>query len=154
MNDAFVSMNPVLEKDIQILRVIRNHCSQFMTRNSEIITEEQQSLWFSSLDKTSNFPFLLNRIHYGVIVESIGYGFNRIENQTVLLTGGLIEDVRGKGYGRFVFNFLVEHAKQFNLPIKLEVLKTNLPARSLYESLGFKPYFDDGTIIKMELQDD
>lgn len=142
------------EHELQSVRKIRNQCKHFMTRYNEDITEKQQSEWFEKLDHDMNWLFIFNKIYHGVIVDSIGYGFNRIENNSILLTGGLIESERGKGYGRALFSFLLEHAKAFKLPIKLEVLKNNIPAKKLYESLGFISINENESSIKMEYKND
>jgi ribosomal protein S18 acetylase RimI-like enzyme len=87
-------------------------------------------------------------------VEPVGYGYIRVEDGVVLLTGGLVEAERGKGYGSTLFNYLVQNSKSFNLPIKLEVLKSNMVAFSVYNRIGFRVIGDDGKIIKMEYHHD
>jgi len=138
------------ESDVEILRQIRNVCKNFMTRNTDEISYEQQQNWYKNLNKENNKLFLLHKIYYGVAAEIVGYGYIRIEDGTVLLTGGLIESERGKGYGQILFEYLVKNSEQFNLPIKLEVLKTNMKAFAVYNKIGFRVIGDDGKIIKME----
>lgn len=138
------------EYDVEQLRLIRNECKNFMTRNTSEITKEQQQNWYNNLDKENNELFLLNAVHHGVAAEPIGYGYIRVENGSVLLTGGLLKTQRGKGYGYILFDYLVKNSKKFDLPIKLEVLKTNTVAFAVYSKLGFKFKDDDGKVIKME----
>ena len=136
--------------DIEVLREIRNSCKDFMTRNTSTITREQQQTWYLNIDKEKNNLYLVERVSYGVITDTIGYGYLRIENETVLLTGGLIESVRGQGYGSRLFELLLQESKKFKLPIKLEVLKTNMRAFAVYNKLGFRVISDDGKILEME----
>ncbi len=53
---------------------------------------------------------------------------------------GVRMDLRGKGIGRNLLNFVTEWARQSGVVeiIDLEVLAQNLPAISLYEKAGFK----------------
>jgi ribosomal protein S18 acetylase RimI-like enzyme len=125
-----------------------------MTRNTEEITKEQQELWYKNLDKENNKLFLVNEILHGAIVFTIGYAYLRVEDDSVLLTGGLNGVDRGKGYGSKLFELLLQQAKQFKLPIKLEVLKTNMRAFVIYNNLGFRVVYDDGKLIKMEYYND
>jgi len=138
------------ESDVEILRQIRNVCKNFMTRNTDEISYEQQQNWYKNLNKENNKLFLLHKIYCGVAAEIVGYGYIRVENGVVLLTGGLIESERGKGYGQILFEYLVKNSEQFNLPIELEVLKTNMKAFAVYNKIGFRVTADDGKIIKME----
>jgi ribosomal protein S18 acetylase RimI-like enzyme len=121
-----------------------------MTRNTSEISEEQQKNWYANIDKEKNKLFLLHQIYHGVTASAVGYGYIRIEDDHILLSGGLVESERGKGYGQLLFHSLVQNSKKFGLPIKLEVLKTNTVAFSIYSRLGFKFTGDDGKIITME----
>ena len=145
---VMISVNS--ENDAETLRKIRNECSGFMTRNTSEISFAQQQVWFKNLDTVTNKLFLLHEVYHGVAALVIGYGYIRVEDETVLLTGGLVESSRGKGYGQFLFNSLLLNSKKFNLPIKLEVLKSNMVAFSVYTKIGFRVTGDNGKIIKME----
>lgn len=145
---VMISVNS--ENDVETLRKIRNECSGFMTRNTSKITFAQQQVWFKNLDMVTNKLFLLHEVYHGVASSVVGYGYIRVEDETVLLTGGLVESSRGKGYGQFLFNSLLLNSKKFNLPIKLEVLKSNMVAFSVYNKIGFRVTGDNGKIIKME----
>jgi ribosomal protein S18 acetylase RimI-like enzyme len=138
------------EDEVERLRQIRNICKDFMTRNTSEISYEQQQNWYKNINKETNRLFLLHKIHYGVVDDMIGYGYIRVEDGIVLLTGGLIESERNKGYGSILFEYLVKNSESFKLPIKLEVLKTNMKAFAVYNKIGFRVIGDDGKIIKME----
>ena len=138
------------DRDVETVRHHRNACREFMTRNTEYISSLQQAKWYESLDKTKNILFILNKIHHGAVVEDIGYGYIRIENGEVLLTGGIISNERGKGYGFFLFERLVLNSLKYGLPIRLEVLKTNTAGIATYKKVGFKTIDEDENIFKME----
>jgi ribosomal protein S18 acetylase RimI-like enzyme len=137
-------------RDVETVRSHRNACREFMTRNNDYISAEQQSAWYFSLDKETNRLFLLNKIYHGAVVEDIGYGYIRVENDEVLLTGGITSNERGKGYGYFLFNRLVMFSEKYELPIRLEVLKTNAAGIATYKKVGFEVISEDERIYKME----
>lgn len=130
-----------------ILRNIRNECREFMTRDTSYISEEQQKRWYANL-KPDFKIFLLYSVELGVISSPIGYGLLREEGDSVLISGGLVESERGKGYGSILFNYLIKNVK--DKKIKLEVLKSNTRAFVIYNNLGFRVVNDDGELITME----
>lgn len=134
-------------EDAEKLRIIRNDCKDFMTRDCSFIAKEQQQRWFTNISKNIEV-FLLYNIVDGVIVTPIGYGLIKKEEDKYLISGGLIETERNKGYGKVLFGYLLKNIKP-DLPIMLEVLKTNIRAFAIYNSLGFVVTADDGNIITM-----
>lgn len=137
------------ENEAENLRVIRNDCRSFMTRNTNYITEQEQFKWFNNLP-IDTVVYLVYQIELGVIVSSIGYGLLRLENGYVTISGGLIESERGRGYGSWLFQHLVLLAKEYNSPIRLDVLKSNIKAFGIYSKLGFRVIDDNGRVITME----
>lgn len=140
------------ESDVELLRNLRNECRNFMTRSTDEISHQQQLNWYKNLNTNKNKLFLLYRVYEGVCfdINAVGYGYIRIEDDHILLSGGLTAKERGKGYGQFLFHNLILQSKKIGLPIKLEVLKTNSIAFSVYSKLGFKFTGDDGKIVTME----
>lgn len=132
------------------MREIRNECREFMTKDSTYITEEKQKEWFNNLNLFDIKMYLMYTSHRETIVDAIGYGYCRRDTNETYLTGGLIPQFRGKGYGRLLFSHLREQAKSFNLPITLEVLNTNIRAENLYKSLGFVQISKNDKVTKME----
>lgn len=138
------------DADIETVRNHRNACREFMTRNTEYITSVQQANWYKKLDKEFNKLFILYKMHHGAVLEDIGYGYIRVENDEVLLTGGITSNERGKGYGYILFSRMVMFSTGYNLPIRLEVLKTNAAGIATYKKVGFKTIDEDENIFKME----
>jgi hypothetical protein len=89
------------EYDVEQLRLIRNECREFMTRNTSEISKEQQQQWYKNLNKETNEAYLFYSVFHGVAYETIGYGYIRVEDNSVLLTGGMTLGSRGKGYVKF-----------------------------------------------------
>lgn len=151
MNDTTLLLKLVRNNDeLETLRVIRNTCRDFMTRQTYEITSEMQQIWWQRLDKSVNFPYLFFKSEHGVIIDPIGYGYVRFENGEVLLTGGLIPTERGQGYGKTLFELMINSSMRYNAPIKLEVLNSNKNAFEMYKKLGFEIISSDDKITKME----
>jgi ribosomal protein S18 acetylase RimI-like enzyme len=135
------------------LRVMRNECRKYMTRHTDLITAEQQSAWFLSLDRTRLVPFLFVESWHGACFLPVGYGVVRRENGYSVLSGGLTEDYRGNGLGKALFKCLIAKSDELlDLPIALEVLLSNVRAQSLYTSLGFVITYMNESVIKMSLK--
>lgn len=141
-------------EDAQIMRKIRNECRDYMTKSSEYINEDQQETWFESLDKQKIRMFLMHLCYHGVTFNTIGFGYCKNVDDETYLTGGILEEYRGKGYGKILFNHLVENAKEFNNRITLDVFNNNVRAKKLYHNIGFVPFVQDETITRMEYRND
>lgn len=122
--------------DFETMRQIRNQVRDFMTKDTAEISAEQQQRW--SRDPTIGFttvPYL----YLLLPATRVGYGIRRQDPITAdrwWLTGALLEQYRGRGLGEQLFRHLIA-----DLPAgagaALEVRISNLPARRLYEKLGF-----------------
>ncbi len=138
--------------EAEILRTIRNDCKDFMTRSTDHITPEQQAEWFKTAFKKYEL-YIAYYIEHGVIAVNAGFGVIHLEDEQYLLTGGLTPDYRDKGLGAPLFKFLVDNCNK-QLPIRLEVLKTNTRAFKTYEKLGFVVTDENEKIYTMEYQYD
>ncbi|MFL0196392.1 GNAT family N-acetyltransferase [Clostridium sp. WILCCON 0269] len=95
----------------------------------DIYMEELQNYYF---EKGSAF---LKRNN-----EHIGYGQIIIENNIpVIVNFGIIEKYRGKGYSKYLLNYLLNivYANDFNR-IMIKVKSSNYVALNLYRNVGFK----------------
>lgn len=139
-----VMIRPVAtEPDVERLRIVRNACRWYMTRDREEITAEQQAHWWRQLDKEVVNPCLL-----WTSDEWIGYGLIRLEQHRAWLSGGLLPNWRGRGHGRCLFRELIQLAAS---ECWLEVREDNLPAMTLYKSLGFHAVAQAGIVVTMKL---
>lgn len=138
--------------EAEILRVIRNQCRTFMTRNTEEISAEQQQEWFKTAYKKYEL-YIAYAIEHGSIVVDAGYGLIHLNEGEYLLSGGLVPDYRDKGLGSTLFKFLVDNCNK-QVPIRLEVLKTNTRAFKTYEKLNFKVTGENDSVFFMEYQYD
>lgn len=130
--------------DLEAIRVIRNQCRHLMTGTSAEILAKQQALWWANMPAYWTL-YVLKATMYGVV----GYGLVRPNAIPVgsVLTGAIIEQHRGKGYGRHLFKFMIDNSPR---PHILEVMKTNGNAIRLYRSLGFEDLGSKTTSMLME----
>lgn len=137
------------DEEAELLRLIRNQCREYMTRNTEIITQEQQKAWFKTAHDRYDL-FLVYAIEYGASVTFAGYGVIHKNLSESLVTGGLLPEYRNRGLGHDLFKFLTDTSVKRKLPVKLEVLKSNQRAFKVYEKLGYTVYDESDKIFKME----
>lgn len=138
--------------EAEILRRIRNQCSEFMTRNTNQITPEQQQEWFKTAHKKYEL-YIAYAIEHGVCAVDAGYGVIHLNDGEYLLTGGLVPEYRDKGLGSSLFKFLVDNCNK-QVPIRLEVLKTNTRAFKTYEKLNFVVTGENDKVYFMEYKYD
>ena len=138
--------------EAEILRVIRNECRTFMTRSTEEITPEQQQAWFKTAYKKYEL-YIAYAIEHGVCIVDAGYGLIHLNDEEYLLSGGLVPQYRDKGLGSTLFKFLVDNCNK-QIPIRLEVLKSNTRALKTYEKLGFVIDGEDSKLFTMEYKYD
>lgn len=122
---------------ILLMRLVRNQVCRFMTSNNKRISLWDQLKWYFRVYKDNpNYVGFLASIDG----DPIGYGLIVNRGGKWSVTAGFVESARGKGFGRRMFGFLNNYVfmqlKQEY--VYLDVLKTNAPAISLYESMGFQ----------------
>lgn len=120
------------------MRVIRNEARIFMTRDQTLITRSRQIRWFYTVYK----PMLrLGKWECFLLQKGqriVGYGQIRCDSKHCWVTGIIGTGERGQGFGRELFEFLTREAIFRKGGAWLEVLASNLRARNLYESMGYK----------------
>lgn len=134
--------------EAEILREIRNSCREYMTRNSDYISEEQQKEWFKTAHKKYEL-YIAYAVEHGAVIVNAGFGVIHKNDNDFMLTGGLLKDYRDKGLGKTLFKFLIDQCHK-ETPIKLEVLKNNIRAFKTYEALNFKIISETDKIYTME----
>lgn len=152
MTPHLVFKRVTTENEAEILRMVRNACRTFMTRNTEEISPEQQREWFKKSYKKYEL-YLVYAIEHGVVILEAGYGLIHLNEDEYLLSGGLLPSYRDKGLGTNLFKFLIDNCNK-QLPIRLEVLKSNLRALKTYERLNFTITGENEKVYFMEYQYD
>ncbi len=71
------------------------------------------------------------------------------QNAALLVDIALLTERRNQGIGARLLGELIEQSEKTNMPIRLQVMKTN-PARRLYERLGFVKTGEDEMYFQME----
>lgn len=141
------------DEESELLRQIRNQCREYMTRNTNVITQEQQREWFKTAHDKYDL-FLVYAIEYGASVTFAGYGVIHKNMTESLVTGGLLPDYRNRGLGGDLFKFLTDESLKRKLPVRLEVLKTNQRAFKVYEKLSYTVTGETDKIYQMEYRYD
>lgn len=101
------------------------------------------------------FTERLGRAHVYVAVlggEVVGFVDYEAEGSTLHVHGIAVKDgYRGLGIGKKLLWQVIQDARNFRMKrVRLMTLEDNVPARRLYESLGFRPAGKDGRIIWYE----
>lgn len=123
--------------DAMGMRLVRNECRLFMTRNTAPISMAKQTWWWLRLPSTT----------WPLVVQSdqiIGYGLIVVGENKAWLTGALTKRERHRGLGRRLFMAMIALAQHSCLEPWLEVRESNAPALHLYSSLGFEVNADRG----------
>ena len=64
----------------------------------------------------------------------------------------ILPKYQNKGIGTIILTKIINIGKNKNIPINLQVLKTNTKAKELYYRVGFKEYEQTDTHIKMKIE--
>jgi ribosomal protein S18 acetylase RimI-like enzyme len=81
-------------------------------------------------------------------IEGQDVGVMRVQERTEEIYLAILEilpEFQNRGIGTAVIQTLLKKANQQGKPVALKVLKVNLPARSLYQRLGFGVTGEDAT---------
>jgi ribosomal protein S18 acetylase RimI-like enzyme len=137
-------------EDVETLRLIRNSCREFMTRDQRAITRAGQQAWWQDRD-----PETVRCYVFEIAGLAAGYGLIRLEDgpggegRAAWLSGGLRPVYRGRGLGRPLFQQLIALAPEQPW---LEVLVDNERAIRLYTSLGFRVISRSETALTLTLE--
>ena len=114
------------------VRIIRNECRHFLTNNTNHISVLKQVKFWVDVSNGNNIEVYYFEVDGNVI----GYGLIRIDGKKRWITGGIRTAYRGLGFGRHLFQKLID----ISLPneVWLEVMDWNTNALALYRSLKFK----------------
>jgi ribosomal protein S18 acetylase RimI-like enzyme len=129
---------------LEFIRIVRNSVRLYLTGNRKYIGQTEQQEWFKSVDHEALRLFL-----FYTEGEPAGYGIIRLEGMRVLLTGALLEEYRGKGCGRILFDTLTTQALFDYGAADLDVSAHNMRAYNLYHSIGFRATDRKDDIISM-----
>lgn len=129
----------------------RNQVRTFMTHSQTEITPEQQLDWF----KNTYTPARAHKEMFGYVLrkelEPIGYGLISYRNWLMWVSGGIVADQRGNGYGEALFDAMTNkiHGELDLAEAYLDVQANNSPARQLYEKLGYAAIGNQNGLVLM-----
>ena len=132
---------------------IRNQCRLFMTNDTSEINPIQQLSWYLRTYKKENKNGKLKCFLFKNNGKNCGFGLIRQSFGKYWITGGLKLTQRGKGLGKILFNDIVRNVPSSD--VWLEVLGSNIAAKKIYNTLGFKKFSETETngkkVIVMKL---
>ena len=155
-----IEFRKATETDIQLLRELAQ--KSWKSAYANILSAEQIDYMLAEMysEKEISTQLQNSNYHYYFILDNeipagfIGFELNYEKDTTKLHRIYLLEEFKGKGFGKKGLNFLKEKVKEnVNHRIILNVNKNN-PAVKIYESQGFKVFsegiFDIGNGYVMD----
>lgn len=106
----------------------------------ELIRKLRQQFLPDDLATPNHFFFSIEDGETGTIVGGLWFMVldQDGERQLFVVDIQVYDGYRRRGYGTLAFRFMEEKAREMGLPaISLHVFKHNLPARAMYEKLGY-----------------
>ena len=156
---SHVILQPLEEKDIEPLRLLRN-CERKWFNNSEEIDRETQQLWFKKYLQTENdYMFSVSEVKRpDLFIGAVAlYNFNN-EEQTCefgrIVIDGDAATEKGLGFDTTVCACKIGFEQLGLQKIVLEVLSDNIRAVKTYHKAGFLIYGEANRMLKMELMKD
>lgn len=109
------------DEDLETLRLIRNSGRQWMTRNTEEITPEQQRAWWEGLDHAGTKIWL-----FSIAQTDIGYGLVRLDGGRAWCSLAVLPRHQGHGYGTQIYRYLALSQQGWNM--WAEIYADNTPS--------------------------
>lgn len=136
-----VSLRPVEETDLEVLRSLRNEQSTWTNLTDiQLITAEQQKQWFQSIGTSST------RMYFVACSEKHAFlGMVRMDeidtiNRSARVGCDIFPELRGRGNGSKVFDVILKYCFDYlNLHrVWLAVASFNVVASKMYAKKGFR----------------
>lgn len=120
--------------DVMQLRQLRNECREFMTQNTEEISEGAQLMWWQNVAGNQDWRVWL--VYVPGWEEAVGFALLRRSGARWYATLGLRQWLRGQGYGTLIYQMLrAESPEDVWAAIKQE----NTASVRAAEKAGYKP---------------
>ncbi len=126
----------ITRSTLEFERLSENHIAQLMPIELDAYPEPWTARMFRDETRNARSHFVVARLE-GVLT---GYGgFWLVLDEAHITSVTIKLDARGQGYGRELFEYLLDIAREAGSRIAtLEVRDSNMPAQNLYRSIGFK----------------
>lgn len=144
-----IEFKKATEQEIPLLRKLAEQ--SWNSAYSKILSKQQIEYMLQQMYSEAEISLHLQNenYHYYLITNNpvpvgfIGFELHYEKNSTKLHRIYLLEEYKGKGFGKLALQFLKEKVKETgNSRIILNVNKDN-PAKKMYESQGFKVYHEE-----------
>jgi RimJ/RimL family protein N-acetyltransferase len=131
----------ISDKDLEEARLLHNEPSVLSKlRNPNEVTVEMQLDWFKSLNNSqTSFRYICRSKETSNLVGVFRVDNLDFDNRSVMIGLDISEKFRRQGFATEIYTFFIDY---FFIRVKLNriylnTLESNLPARKLYEKLGF-----------------
>jgi RimJ/RimL family protein N-acetyltransferase len=131
----------ISEKDLEEARLLHNEPSVLSNlQNPDEVTVEMQLNWFKSLNNSqTSFRYVCRSKETSGLVGVFRVDNLDFNNRSVMIGLDISEKFRRQGFATEIYSFFIDY---FFIRAKLNrihfnTLESNIPARKLYEKLGF-----------------
>jgi len=134
-------------EDAQMMREIRNSVREYMTRDTDNITPEQQYQWFYSMYTSGKYDAYLFYSAHGCCV---GYGMLTSSDDKVWGTLAVKKEFQNQGYGTAIYQYLTRVCAEFKEQYEDHFYKGKVYHyfTKLYENLWIEIYADNAESLR------
>ena len=131
----------ISKEDLEEARLLHNEPSVLSNlQNPNEVTVEMQLKWFKSLNNSqTSFRYICRSKETSGLVGVFRVDNLDLNNRSVMIGVDVSEKFRRQGFATEIYSFFIDY---FFIKVKLNrihfnTLESNIPARKLYEKLGF-----------------
>lgn len=134
-------------EEAQTMREIRNSVREYMTRDTDNITPEQQYQWFHTMYGSGKYDAYLFYNAHGCCV---GYGMLTSTDGKVWGTLAVKKEFQNQGYGTAIYQFLIRECAEFKQQYGDHFYSSQIHEyfTKLYENLWIEIYADNAESLR------
>ena len=141
-----LKINKLSKKNSNFLFNLRNEISvRKFSRNKKVIKYEDHLKWLKKKSKDKNYKIIIFSNNKG---QNVGYVRLKIKKLNVYVSIAILKKFRNKGFSKILLSLAENKIKNKNL--LAEVNKKNLKSISLFHSLNYYKYKDNGDFLIMK----
>jgi len=134
---------PEDDSELQEIRRIRNLGRQWMTDNTQEISEEEQRAWWKRMQLVKSEDFLLYAYRTAIWGPIVGYGMVMRREGLLHISLAVSPEYRGRGYGSAIYSDMFNCASIDDESVYAVILKSNTASIKAAEKAGFR-FVEDG----------
>lgn len=141
-----LKINKLSKKHSNFLFNLRNEISvRKFSRNKKVINYEDHLKWLKKKSKDKNYKIIIFSNNKG---HNVGYVRLKINKLNAYVSIAILKKFRNKGFSKILLSLAENKIKNKNL--LAEVNKKNLKSISLFNSLNYYKYKDNGDFLIMK----